>query len=429
MVKATAQKGVVQNRSTTPRVKAALLIATDGFGQSDAAMAFAKSLPSHLRSSVLVVAVVDHAPIPWGNVDRALVHDYERELFSDAERRTKAQVSRVGDPEWPVEIRHGNPADTIASLAAECGARLVLVGLGEHGAQARIFGNETALRLMRAIRVPVLAVDSKMKSLPQRVLVAMDFREASIEAARVALELASPGAAVTVAHVIPWERREYIPGKWLREYEAHVTEQLVRVIGWLDRKGEYQVERKILYGRPGTAIPEFAEEMNADLIVSGTHGRSPLSRMLVGETLARIVRGAKRSVLALPAAAAFRGFHRRAEEAENGRKDSDWPAKLDAFTRRNASRRARLEIDDPEIGAQVEMSGYKFLGASYDPPTKRAQLMFGTLEPGAAHLSRGISNIKSVEVLSTPGVGDTALSIVSEEGQTLLLFDRKREDR
>lgn len=424
-----ADEKLALKRKLSPHAKAALLIATDGLSPSNTAMAFARSLPPAFRSSVLVVSIVDHAPIPWGNVERALMLDYERKLYADAERRTKAQVSRFGAPEWPVEVRYGNPADSIAALAVECGAGLVLVGLGEHGAQARIFGNETALRLMRVSRTPVLAVDAELTGLPRRLLVAMDFREASIEAARVALELAAPGAEVTVAHVIPWERKEYIPEKWLRDYEAHVTEQLIRVIGWLDRKEEYQVRRKILYGRPGPAILACAEEMNADLIVSGTHGRSPLSRMLVGETLARVVRGAKRSVLALPATAAFRGFHQRVDGDGNGRRELDWPAKLEEFTRRNSSRHARLEIDDPEIGAQVEMAGYRFLGASYDPPTKRAQLMFGTTEPGSGHLSRGISNVKSVEVLSTPGVGDTALSILSDDGQTLLLFERKTGER
>jgi hypothetical protein len=76
------------------------------------------------------------------------------------------------------------------------------------------------------------------------------------------------------------------------------------------------------------------------------------------------------------------------------------------------------------------MTGYRFLGAVYDAPTKRAQLMFGSTELAGPHLVRGISNIKSIDVLSDRAEDkDTALSIVSDSGQTLLLLDRVEEAR
>ena len=74
------------------------------------------------------------------------------------------------------------------------------------------------------------------------------------------------------------------------------------------------------------------------------------------------------------------------------------------------------------------MTGYRFLGATYDSPSKRAQLMFGNLEGTGPHLVRGISNIKSVEILSHGNDDrDTALSIVSDDGQTLLVFETVKE--
>lgn len=295
--------------------KAVLLIATDGLPQSDAAISFARSLPATARSSVLVLNVVDHAPIPWGNVDRSLILDYERGLYEDAERRTKEQVARLGDPRWRIEVKQGKPAETIAATAEKCGAKLILLGLGEHGPQARLFGNETALRAMRASRTPVLAVAPELRELPRRVVVAMDFREACIDAARIALDFSAAGATITLAHVIPWERKEYVPEKWLSDYELHVNEQLARVIGWLDGKSTVSIDQIILYGQPGRAISAYAEQTKADLIVSGTHGRGTLSRVFLGDTLARLVRGAKRSVLVVPAAAAFSSHHKNAVDA------------------------------------------------------------------------------------------------------------------
>jgi nucleotide-binding universal stress UspA family protein len=305
----------------------ALLIATDGTPQSDAAIALARLLPIDAEGDVKVLTVVDHAPIPWGTVDRSLVVDYERGLRLEAHSKARAQVDRLGDKRWSVDVRSGDPAQTIALAAKDSRARMVVVGLGGHGAAARFFGNETALRLMRVSQTPVLAVDSKLGSLPRRILVAMDFSESSIEAARLALEIAAPGATVTLVHVVPWERKEYIPEHWFREHEAHVGAELTRVTGWLDRSTKCRMHQKVLYGKPGPSLLACAEEIDAELIVAGTHGRGLFKRMLGGETLAKLVRGAGRSVLVLPAAAAFQRFDQPEPESE-----SNWVQKVDGLS-------------------------------------------------------------------------------------------------
>ena len=283
-----------------------MLIATDGTAQSDAAIALARLLPFGGQSEVKVVTVVDNTPIPWGSVDRSVITDYKRGLRQEAWSKTQAQLDRLGDKQWTLEVRSGSPATTIASLAKESRSRIVVVGLGGHGAAARLFGNETALQLMRISQVPVLAVDTKLKGLPRRILVAMDFSEASIEAARLALEIAAPHAIATLVHVVPWERTEYVTEKWFRDHEAHVGTQLTRVTGWLDQGCNYRVHQKIVYGKPAPSLLACAEELDADLIVAGTHSRGFIGRVLGGETLSKLVRGAQRSMLVLPAIAAFR---------------------------------------------------------------------------------------------------------------------------
>jgi len=354
--------------------------------------------------------------------------DYERGVHEEAASKTRAQRDRLGDKNWSVEVRSGDPATTIAALAKESRSRIVVVGLGGHGAAARFFGNETALRLMRVSQVPVLAVDSKLGALPKRIMVAMDFRESSIEAARLALEIAAPDAIVTLVHVVPWERKEYIPEQWFRDHEAYIGSQLTRVTGWLDQSSKFRIHQKILYGRPGPSLLGYAEELNVDLIVAGTHGRGFIGRMLAGQTLAKLVRGAQRSVLVLPATAAFQRFDQPPHESESQQQEADWARKLDEFSRKNVGRRGRLEVDDPAVGAQVEMTGYHFLGASYDPPSKRAQLMFGSTERDGPHLVRGISNIKWVEILSDERDRDTVLSIASDDAQTLLMLESDKQE-
>ena len=416
------------NESRSVANQPAFLIATDGTPQTDAAISIARQLPRGSGRRVDVLTVVDTATIPWGGVDRALVLEYERGALEEAQKKASEQLRRLGDKAWRVEVRTGQPAAVIAAMASESRPPLVIVGLGGHGPTARFFGNETALRLARISPTPVLAVSAAASALPSRIVVAMDFREPSIEAARLALTIAAPGAAMTLVHVVPWERREYIPEHWFREHEEHIGAQLKRVAGWLNSDNPSRIHQKILYGKPGPALLAAAEDLKADLIVAGTHGRGILGRVLGGETISKLIRGARCSVLVFPHVAAFQKFERQSPDEPPVVDEETWIHRLDDFTKRNMGRRAHLEVDDPTIGAQVEMRGYRFLGATYDLPSKRAQLMFGSMQGTDPHLVRGISNVKSVHVLSDAnGSADRALSVVNDDGQTLLVLEAAKE--
>ena len=54
-----------------------------------------------------------------------------------------------------------------------------------------------------------------------------------------------------------------------------------------------EFESRLEKGSPGPEILRVAEELNVDLIVMGTHGRSGLRRLLVGSVTEEIIRNAK----------------------------------------------------------------------------------------------------------------------------------------
>lgn len=60
-----------------------------------------------------------------------------------------------------------------------------------------------------------------------------------------------------------------------------------------------RAEAKVLFGNPVDAIVEYAREINADLIVSCTHGRGGLSHVLLGSTAEALVRHSPCPVLTL----------------------------------------------------------------------------------------------------------------------------------
>ncbi|MBK7728677.1 MAG: universal stress protein [Gammaproteobacteria bacterium] len=59
-----------------------------------------------------------------------------------------------------------------------------------------------------------------------------------------------------------------------------------------------QGNRHLVVGRPETEIHHVAEEIGADLIVVGSHGRHGLS-LLIGSTATGVLHGARRDVLAV----------------------------------------------------------------------------------------------------------------------------------
>jgi nucleotide-binding universal stress UspA family protein len=60
---------------------------------------------------------------------------------------------------------------------------------------------------------------------------------------------------------------------------------------------EIRVESRIVEGEPASAILDAARDLSADIIVLGSHGRTGLSRLLMGSVAEHVVRHATCPVL------------------------------------------------------------------------------------------------------------------------------------
>ena len=131
-----------------------------------------------------------------------------------------------------------------------------------------------------------------------RILFPTDFSPFGQEALRWATALArDTGATLIIAHVEE-APMAYGGGEMYFPTEEGGREELrqalVKVVP-SDPKVKY--EHKLLIGDPATAIVEAAVDLNADIIVIGTHGRTGLTRLLMGSVAENVVRKAKCPVL------------------------------------------------------------------------------------------------------------------------------------
>ena len=122
-----------------------------------------------------------------------------------------------------------------------------------------------------------------------------DFNQAANQYASVLAQ--SSGAKITYFHValpdVSYGAYGYIDIEAEKARDKKRLEEIrptVDGVEWASAIG---------FGTPATAIVEFADENDIDLIVIGTHGRTGLRRVVMGSVAEAVVRKAQCPVLAI----------------------------------------------------------------------------------------------------------------------------------
>lgn len=179
-----------------------------------------------------------------------------------------------------------------------------LLVLGTHGRSAftRLLMGSESEKLLRHAPCNVMTVREEaplsVHRRAQRVLVPVDFSDASRDAFDVGRSLAAEtDAAVTLLYVV-----EPLPAVY---YAAEISS-----IFQLDTKLEGRVQESlrnwarvdvdrivVAEGPPATEILRVADEEQADVIVMGSRGQSELEHILVGSVTEKVCRFARQPVL------------------------------------------------------------------------------------------------------------------------------------
>lgn len=146
----------------------------------------------------------------------------------------------------------------------------------------------------------------------QTMLVATDFSEASAPATAYASSLARAlNARLYIMHVVPEDdvrvltaiskylQSEVAPASLVDTLYAEADKRLSALVENALASG-LVAERLLVTGQPASAILNWAAAKQVQLIIVGTHGRSGLTRFLLGSVAERVLREAPCAVLVIP---------------------------------------------------------------------------------------------------------------------------------
>jgi nucleotide-binding universal stress UspA family protein len=257
-----------------------------------------------------VIALPHAPPILRGRFPRR--EPLMETLRDGAEHRLRElSLSLASERIW-IEVREGEPAETLASIAEAYSADVVVCGT--HGARAGFEGlGSTAEHLVEVSHVPVLLVARARNAPPMQIAVAVDDTEMAMHALARAGELSqASGAQVTAIHVaaapiatsalaaaatvagapqVDAPARLYAlaanePGPWLaRAVQAGIPSD--------------RANGEVAFGDPPGEIVGAAERLAADLLIMGRRRAGGVRRAVLGSVVNGVLRRAPCPVLVL----------------------------------------------------------------------------------------------------------------------------------
>ena len=133
----------------------------------------------------------------------------------------------------------------------------------------------------------------------KKVLFATDFDDVGIEAAKKAKKIADENVAVLfLVHVVePIPAYAYPGFAGFAEVEVSILDQAEKELNLLAEKLGVGTKHRLLeFGSVKNEVLRVAEELNIDLLVTGSHGKHGLA-LLLGSTANAILHGAQCDML------------------------------------------------------------------------------------------------------------------------------------
>lgn len=204
--------------------------------------------------------------------------------------------------EQPVKMHAGcgDPADTILYQAEKREADLIVIASHGRGGLDRWLLGSVATKVLRGSQTPVLMIrageGSEAPSV-SKIMVPLDGSETSERALDMAVEVAKSQDAELILYTglsfprtgFPTAVQQYVE-TGLKAGEKYLDEQAARCEG-------VTVKTVVRDTTPSHGIVKAAGDLGADLIVMGSHGRSGVSRWILGSVTENVVQTSDLPVL------------------------------------------------------------------------------------------------------------------------------------
>lgn len=269
-----------------------ILVPVDFSSQSAAVIRYAFSWASADNGSIEVLYVNELTSLPFGSSSYPFgvvtfpeleneINDWAKEEYAKLLTGfTKEEVNRL-----TLKIMNGKSADTITTHAAENKFDVIIMATHSHNVVEKFFLGSTMERVIRIAQTPVVVLRDPATTPPfppKRVLATTDFSKESLYIFEPVLSLCekvkSPVTLLAVDSLEASYLGEFSPDD-KKIIDAGFKESGVEA-EWVKIRSTDAVE----------GILDYIQSTKPGLVAMTTHGRSGLSKILLGSTTESIIR-------------------------------------------------------------------------------------------------------------------------------------------
>jgi nucleotide-binding universal stress UspA family protein len=282
-----------------------ILCPIDFSAGSQAAMHLATRLATESDAELVLVHAWYVPPLAFAG-DYMLPPTVLQEMSDDVQRGLDDAVKEVtkwGATRVSAKLLSGIPWTAIVGELDDPTYELVVIGTHGRSGLSRILLGSVAEKVVRHAPCSVLAVrpDGEAKAFTN-ILCPIDFNGCSRVAMELAASIVTPGGeGITLLHVIDvpvgYSSEPAIAGL-VRDLDKYAAILLDKWAATLRPLTTEPIMTRSRIGHPGAqTLAVLEEDPTFDLVVVGSHGRTGISRVLLGSVAEKIVRHASCPVL------------------------------------------------------------------------------------------------------------------------------------
>ena len=277
-----------------------IAVTLDGSELSHSALAWAKLLCEPETEVHLIRAFREPQEYFYNNLEPVPSDRVKTEKVVEKIRKYLEAQARTLDQPTKMHAGCGEPAETILYQAKRREVDLIVMASHGRGGMDRWLLGSVATKVVRGSEIPVLVIRPEEDDSPpavDRILVPLDGSETSEAALGKAVGLARFLQAELILYLglsfprtgFPSAVQQYVESG-VKEGEKYLDQQAEKCQG-------VKVTTVVKDTTPGHGIVENADKLQVDMIVMGSHGRSGVSRWILGSVTENVVQSSKLPVL------------------------------------------------------------------------------------------------------------------------------------